>query len=53
MSFCPSIDDVNAYQLAKVMSSPFLYYEVTIFSFEIYINLWGDTLRLYKYHVLH
>lgn len=31
----------------------FLHYEITICPFEINGNIWGDGLKLYKYHIPH
>ena len=54
MSVCPNIDDVNVDLLVNAfLFFFFLHYEITIFPFEINGNIWGDGLKLYKYHIPH
>lgn len=57
MSVCPNIDDVMLMLISWLMPPPglffFLHYEITICPFEINGNIWGDGLKLYKYHIPH
>lgn len=57
MSVCPNIDDVNVDLLVNAFPLFFffffLHYEITICPFEINGNIWGDGLKLYKYHIPH
>lgn len=53
MSLCPNVDDISFGHLVKGVSARFICCRVTIFHFVINKQLWGDTLKVYTYSILH
>lgn len=47
------VGDVNLDSLVKMMSTRFFHCKDTILFLCLITNIWGDTLRLCKYHVSH